>query len=213
MHRVPFLYNRARGTALMGVTVEPTMSRDDITQILHELRDGASGAVETLLPLVYDELRAMAHGRLSPGARDVTLDTTALVHEAYVRLFDRSRLDWQDRRHFFSVAAIAMRQIIVDHARRRAAAKRGGDLKRIELDSSHLAVGVQAEEIVALNDALSRLARLDERLARVVELRFFAGLSVEEVAEVMDTSERTVKRDWRKACALLYQAITAEEPS
>ena len=185
------------------------MSRDDITQILRELRGGGSDAVESLLPLVYDELRAMAHRRLSPGARDVTLDTTALVHEAYVRLFDRSQLDWNDRRHFFSVAAIAMRQIIVDHARRRGAEKRGGAMQRVDLDATELAVEAQADEIVALNDALSRLSQLDERLGRIVELRFFGGLSVEEVAEVMDMSERTVKRDWRKARALLYQAITA----
>jgi RNA polymerase sigma factor (TIGR02999 family) len=187
------------------------MSRDDITQILRELRDGASGAREALLPLVYAELHAMAHRRLSPGGRDVTLDTTALVHEAYVRLFDRTQLEWNDRRHFFSVAAIAMRQIIVDHARRRGAAKRGGELRRVDLDASNLAIEQQADEIVALNDALSRLSRLDERLGRIVELRFFGGLSVEEVAEVMGLSERTVKRDWRKARALLYQAITAEE--
>jgi RNA polymerase sigma factor (TIGR02999 family) len=186
------------------------MPRDDITRILQELKGGADGALETLMPLVYDELRAMAHRRLSPGARDVTLDTTALVHEAYLRLFDRARLDWNDRRHFFSVAAIAMRQIVVDHARKRTAAKRGGALQRVDLDSTNLAVDAQAEEIVALNEALSRLSRLDERLAKVVELRFFAGLSVEEVAEVMETSERTVKRDWRKASALLYRAITAE---
>lgn len=187
------------------------MSRDDITLILRDLRGGGSGAVEALLPLVYEELRAIAHRRLSPGARDVTLDTTALVHEAYVRLFDRSQLDWQDRRHFFSVAAIAMRQIVVDHARKRTAAKRGGGLKRLDLDATNLAVDEQAEEIVALNEALSRLARLDERLARIVELRFFGGLSVEEVAQVMDMSERTVKRDWRKARALLFQAMTAGE--
>jgi len=186
------------------------MSRDDITQILRDLRGGKSGAVEALLPLVYVELHAMAHRRLSPGARDVTLDTTALVHEAYLRLFDRSQLDWKDRQHFFSVAAIAMRQIIVDHARKRSAEKRGGQLKRVDLDASQLALEDQAEEILALNEALSRLALLDERLARVVELRFFAGLSVEEVAEVMETSERTVKRDWRKASALLYQSMTAE---
>ena len=185
------------------------MSRDDITQILRDLRGGKHGAAEALLPLVYAELRAMAHRRLSPGARDVTLDTTALVHEAYLRLFDKSVLDWKDRGHFFSVAAIAMRQIVVDHARKRSAAKRGGGLERIDLDSSRLALEQQGEEILALNDALSRLAQLDERLARVVELRFFAGLSVEEVAQVLDTSERTVKRDWRKASALLYQSMTA----
>ena len=187
------------------------MSRDDITQILRHLRDGASGAADELLPLVYAELHAMAHRRLSPGARDVTLDTTALVHEAYVRLFDRSQLEWADRKHFFSVAAIAMRQIVVDHARRRGAAKRGGELRRVDLDAANLAVDEQAEEIVALNDALSRLSQLDERLGRIVELRFFGGLSVEEVAEVMDMSERTVKRDWRKARALLYQTMTTGE--
>jgi RNA polymerase sigma factor (TIGR02999 family) len=188
------------------------MPREDITQILRVLRDGGGGATEALLPLVYEELHAMAHRNLSPGARDVTLDTTALVHEAYIRLFDRSTPDWQDRRHFFSVAAIAMRQIIVDHARRRGAAKRGGAFRRLDLeDATHLAVEDQAEEIVALNDALLRLAKLDERLARIVELRFFGGLSVEEVAEVMEMSERTVKRDWRKARALLLQAMTAEE--
>ena len=187
------------------------MSCNEITQLLRALREGGDGAIAALLPLIYEELHAMAHRRLTPGARELTLDTTALVHETYIRLFDRSQLDWQDRRHFFSVAAIAMRQIIVDHARRRGAAKRGGALQRVDLDASHLAVDEQAEEILALNEALSRLARLDERLARIVELRFFGGLSVEEVAEVMEMSERTVKRDWRKARALLHQAMTAEE--
>jgi RNA polymerase sigma factor (TIGR02999 family) len=186
---------------------------EDITHILRELREGQTGAADDLLPLVYDELRAIAHRRLSPGARELTLDTTALVHEAYVRLFDRSRLDWKDRRHFYSVAAIAMRQIIVDHARTRRAMKRGGRLQRVDLDSTNLAVDEQSEEILALNEALSRLAQLDERLARIVELRFFGGLSVEEVAKVMDMSERTVKRDWRKARAILFQAITTEDPS
>ena len=186
------------------------MARDDISQILRELHNGSPGAAEALLPLVYDELRSIAHRRLSPGGRDRTLDTTALVHEAYVRLFDRAPADWKDRRHFFSVAAIAMRHIIVDHARETAALKRGGNLRRVDLDSTQLAVDEQAEDIVALNDALSRLARLDERLARIVELRFFGGLSVPEVAEVMDMGERTVKRDWRKARAILFQAMTGE---
>jgi RNA polymerase sigma factor (TIGR02999 family) len=189
------------------------MPRDDITQILRELSDGRSRAVQQLLPVVYPELRAMAHRRLSPGARDVTLDTTALVHEAYLKLFDRAEPAWKDRRHFFAAAAIAMRHIVIDHVRQRGALKRGGELERVTLDSTHLAGGMQPEAIMALNDALSRLSRLDERLARIVELRFFGGLSVEEVAEVTETSERTVKRDWRKARALLYQAITAEEPS
>jgi RNA polymerase sigma factor (TIGR02999 family) len=215
--RLALHYNARRGppdAAPAGANMleANAMSRDDITQILRAVREGGSDALQALLPLVYGELRAMAHRNLSPNSRDVTLDTTALVHEAYIRLFDRAPADWQDRRHFFSVAAIAMRQIIVDHARRRGAAKRGGSLRRLDLeDASHVAVDEQADDIVALHDALLRLSQLDERLARIVELRFFGGLSVAEVAEVMDMSERTVKRDWRKARALLLQAMSAEE--
>jgi len=186
------------------------MTRDDITLILRTLRDGRAEAVGELLPLVYAELRAIAHRRLAGGGRDATLDTSALVHDAYLKLFDRSQLDWQDRRHFFSVAAIAMRQIIVDRARRRGARKRGGGLERVDLDAANLAVDERADDILALNEALSRLAEVDDRLARIVELRFFGGLAVEEVAEVMEMSERTVKRDWRKARALLYQSLTRE---
>jgi RNA polymerase sigma factor (TIGR02999 family) len=186
------------------------MPRDDITLILRTLREGRSEAIGELLPLVYGELRAIARRNLASGGRDATLDTSALVHDAYLKLFDRSQLDWQDRRHFFSVAAIAMRQIIVDRARKRATRKRGGGLQRVDLDAANLAVDDQADEILALNEALARLAQIDERLGRIVELRFFGGLSVEEVAEVMEMSERTVKRDWRKARALLYQSLTRE---
>jgi RNA polymerase sigma factor (TIGR02999 family) len=186
------------------------MTRDDITLILRTLRDGRAEAVGELLPLVYAELRAIAHRRLASGGRDATLDTSVLVHDAYLKLFDRSQLDWQDRRHFFSVAAIAMRQIIVDRARRRGARKRGGGLERVDLDAANLAVDERSDDILALNEALSRLAEVDDRLARIVELRFFGGLAVEEVAEVMEMSERTVKRDWRKARALLYQSLTRE---
>jgi RNA polymerase sigma factor (TIGR02999 family) len=185
------------------------MPRDDITLILRTLREGRSEAIGDLLPLVYAELRQIARRHLASGGRDATLDTSALVHDAYLKLFDRSQLDWQDRRHFFSVAAIAMRQIIVDRARRRSALKRGGGMARVDLDAANLAVDEQAEEILALNEALARLGRIDERLGRIVELRFFGGLSVEEVAEVMEMSERTVKRDWRKARALLYQSLAA----
>ncbi len=186
------------------------MPRDDITLILRTLREGRNEAIGDLLPLVYAELRAIARRHLASGGRDATLDTSALVHDAYLKLFDRSQLDWQDRRHFFSVAAMAMRQIIVDRARRRSAQKRGGGLARVDLDSAHLAVDEQADDILALNEALARLAQVDERLGRIVELRFFGGLSVEEVAEVMEMSDRTVKRDWRKARALLYQSLTHE---
>ena len=188
------------------------MAREDITRLLHEIRDGDAHAQDALLPAVYDELRAIAHNRLSPGARDALLDTTALVHEAYVRLFDRAPLEWADRRHFFAVAAMAMRQIIVDHARKRSAARRGGGQAHLDLDDTQVAVDAQAEEIVSLHEALVRLSQLDARLGRIVELRFFGGFSEEEVAEIMEMSARTVRRDWRKARALLYQAL-AEGPS
>ena len=188
------------------------MAREDITRLLHEIRDGDAHAQDALLPAVYDELRAIAHNRLSPGARDALLDTTALVHEAYVRLFDRAPLEWADRRHFFAVAAMAMRQTIVDHARKRRAARRGGGQAHIDLDDTQVAVDAQAEEIVSLHEALVRLSQLDARLGRIVELRFFGGFSEEEVAEIMEMSARTVRRDWRKARALLYQAL-AEGPS
>ena len=168
------------------------MAVDEITEFLLAIREGRREVVNDLLPLVYDQLRAMAHRRHSPGG-DHTLDTTALVHEAYLKLFDQSRLGWNDRKHFFSVAAMAMRQIVVDEARRRLSQKRGGDRKRVDLDSAQLAIDDQATEIVALHDALSRLSKLDEHLARIVELRFFGGLSVREVAEAMESSERTYR--------------------
>src|SRR5262245_43983375 len=139
------------------------MTRDDITLILRTMRDGRAEAIGELLPLVYAELRAIAHRRLASGGRDVTLDTSALVHDAYLNLFDRSQLDWQDRRHFFSVAAIAMRQIIVDRARRRGARKRGGGLERVDLDAACLQVDERADDILALNEALARLAEVEDR--------------------------------------------------
>jgi len=184
------------------------MAPEDITQLLIQLRDGHRRAQESLLPLVYDQLRAMAHRRLWGGGPGRTLDTTELVHEAYLKLFDQTRLSVADRRHFFAVAAMAMRQIVVDHARRRRSLKRGGDFKRLELASGDLPVDDRAAEIVSLDEALRRLAEVDDRLARVVELRFFGGLSVEETAEVLEVNARTVKRDWRKARALLFRELS-----
>jgi len=182
-----------------------------ITELLRALRQGRPSAAQTLLPLVYDELRVMAKKRLARrGRQAVSLDTGELVHEVYLKLFGGEPVDWKSRAHFFCVAAIATRQIIVDHARRMSAAKRGGAMRPLPLDSSVLVLEGQADQILALNDALSRLARFDERLARVVELRFFVGLSVEEVAQVLETSERTVKRDWRKARALLLEAMSED---
>jgi RNA polymerase sigma factor (TIGR02999 family) len=191
-------------TRFSPVAVEP----GEITKLLIAMREGRREAVNDLLRIVYDQLRAVAHRRLSHGA-DRTINTTTLVHEAYLKLFDQSQLHWNDRKHFFAVAATAMRQVVVDQARRRQARKRGGEgLLRVNLDPTALVVDDQAEEIMALNQALSRLSRIDERLALIVELRFFGGLSVAEVAEALEMSERTVKREWRKARALLHEALS-----
>lgn len=184
----------------------------EITRLLCCIRRGEPDAVDKLLPLIYDELRDMARRRLGWRSPGQTLDTVALVHEAYLRLFDRRQLEWQDRKHFYSVVAMAMRQIIVDHARRRLAQKRGAGSPAIALDAADPAADDRVEEILAVHEALGQLKALDERLARLVELRFFAGFSVEEIAEVLDVSPRTVKRDWRKARALLYEALRPPPP-
>ncbi len=164
--------------------------------------------MDQLFPLVYDELHAIAHRQVRRGGPGQTLNTTALVHEAYLKLVGRSQPGWQDRTHFLSVAAVAMRHILVDHARRRAAEKRGGDDHQILLAEAELGVEARAEVILAVDQALASLAELNERLSRLVELRFFGGLTVEETAAVMGISERTVKRDWRKARAYLYRVLS-----
>jgi RNA polymerase sigma factor (TIGR02999 family) len=187
------------------------MPAGEITDLLARARGGDRKALDRLMPLVYQELHAMAHARLR-GSRDATLNTTALVHEAYLKLFDHTRLTLTDRSHFFAVAALAMRQIVVDHARRQAALKRGGGDRPIELDRDvpDLVAG-RWDDVLSLEEALGQLAQLDPRLARIVELRFFAGLSVEEVAEVVERDPRTVRRDWRKAKALLQHTLRDAE--
>ncbi|HEX9426443.1 MAG TPA: ECF-type sigma factor, partial [Candidatus Polarisedimenticolia bacterium] len=164
-----------------------------------------------LVPLVYGRLRAMAHARLTGRDPGASLDTTALVHEAYLRLVDQSRVEWRDRQHFFAVAALAMRQIVVDRARRRGALKRGGGVSVALLDEAASGVEPRAEEILALDQALERLGALNERLVKMVELRFFAGLSIEETAEALGVESRTVNRDWRVARALLFQMLSGPE--
>ncbi|MFN7961794.1 MAG: ECF-type sigma factor [Thermoanaerobaculia bacterium] len=178
----------------------------EITQLLAALSRGDRPALDRLMELVYQDLRRRAHFKLlSSGG---TLSTTALVHETYLRLAGAARPDWENRRHFFNVAACAMRQILVDYARERGAAKRGGDARRVELDSNQLAVEQQATELLEIDRALGRLASIDERLAQVVNLRFFAGLTEEETGELLQVSSRTVKRDWQKARTLLHQLLT-----
>lgn len=188
------------------------MAAQEITRLLLSLREGNRDAYHELLPVVYRELRELARRALGRQSRDFTLGTTALVHEAYLRLHDRGPLTVEDRRHFYAVAAIAMRQIVVDHARRRRTLKRGGAMQRVDLEAARVSAHDAAEDLLALDEALSRLQRLDERLGRVVELRFFGGLSVEETADVLEIDPRTVKRDWRKARAILYASLAGPAP-
>ena len=185
----------------------------DITRLLTNAQNGERGALDELLPYVYGELRVMARRELNRRRDGQTLNTTALVHEAYLKLSDQPDPSWENRRHFFGVAAKAMRHLLVDHARRRKAGKRGGGQQPLSLDDTVIAVEDRAEELLALDEALDHLATLDERCAQTVELRFFGGLSAEETAAVLDISERTVKRDWRRARAYLYRIIHDEPAS
>jgi len=187
---------------------EPDMPRSaTVTQLLLDARAGDEDAFDRLWPLVYDELRRLAQAQLRRERPGHTLLTTGLVHEAYLKLADAPDVEWRSRAQFFSIAARAMRQILIDHARRRNADKRGGDRDRTTLMSKHLPFEVRFDELIALDDALDRLDALDERLRQVVEMRFFGGMTEEEVAEVLGLSTRTVQRDWAKARAWLYAEL------
>ena len=175
--------------------------------VLTDLRSGKPGAINQIIPLVYDELRIIAHRQLAVRARGSTLDTTALVHETYLKLVDQSRADWRDRAHFLAVASLAMRHVLVDRAKARATLKRGGTRRRITLDDTHIAVDDQPDALLQLDEAMTRLANLQPRLARVVECRFFGGLTEEEIAEALGVTVRTVQRDWAKARMLLHREL------
>jgi RNA polymerase sigma-70 factor, ECF subfamily len=181
----------------------------EITQLLIRLKDGdRASAAAKLMPLVYDEFRALAARHLRHERADHTLQPTALVHEAYLRLIDQTRVDWQGRTHFFAVGAQAIRRILVDHARQRKRQKRGGGAGRVALDESVALAPQRAEEILALDEALENLAKLDSRQAQIVEMRFFAGMSVDEVAGVLGVSKRTVEGDWTMARAWLMRELS-----
>jgi RNA polymerase sigma factor (TIGR02999 family) len=184
----------------------------DVTGLLLAWRQGNQSAFEQLIPIVYDELRRLARGHLRGERRNHTLQTAELVHETYVRLVDSRRVQWQNRAHFFAVAAQCMRRILVDSARARQALKRGGDQARVELDPELTIAAAPNIDLVALDEALSALAAIDERRSRVVELRFFGGLSVEETAGVLDVSPETVMRDWKVARAWLFKQLTCLPP-
>jgi RNA polymerase sigma factor (TIGR02999 family) len=191
----------------------PMQDADPITSLLAAARQGEAGALDRLFELVYADLKRRAH--LQRAGSTPTLSTTALVHEAYVKLASSSRADWADRAHFMRVAARAMRQILIDRARRQLAAKRGRGARPVTLEEVAVAMespDSAAETLMALDDALLRLARQSERLAQVVELRFFGGLSVEDTATTLGVSDRTIKRDWRLARAFLEEALAAEAP-
>jgi RNA polymerase sigma factor (TIGR02999 family) len=178
--------------------------------ITHVLRDaGAEALAETgVFELVYGELRRIARRQLSREGVGHTLETTALVHEAYLRLVDQSRAQFADRAHFFAVAAQMMRRVLIDHARRFRAQKRGGDLRRVDLDRAEVPLEERADTLVALDDALTRLAALSPRLAQVVECRYFGGMTEEETAAALGITDRTVRRDWVKAKGWLYAEMT-----
>ena len=180
---------------------------EDVTRALSDLQSGDRSAVNRVLPLIYDELRALAGSYFRRKRSDHTLQPTALVHEAFVRLVDGANNEWQSRKHFFDVAAMAMRQLLADHARRRGAAKRGGDLAKVTLGDPEAGSSMGNIDLIALDDALTKLSQLDERQGRIVELRFLAGLSVAETAEVLDVSEGHGKSDWQMSKALLRQGL------
>lgn len=186
---------------------DDTRRRSDITDLLAALRAGDRSAMDRLMAVVYDELRRRARQQLARRGRDAALSTTGLVHEAYLRLAHSPNMAWEDRNHFYGVAVKAMRSVVVDYARRHAARKRGGSLRHVELDEGVVRVESDAAEILAIHQALERLAAVDPRLSGLVELRFFGGLSVEETAEVLGVSDRTVKRDWTKARTFLYRLL------
>jgi RNA polymerase sigma-70 factor (ECF subfamily) len=178
--------------------------RERITDLLLQLRDGGPEAMDRLFPLVYEELRRIAHHRLQGERPDHTLGTTGLVHETYLRLVDQTRVEWRDRAHFFRVASWAMRRILVDYARRYRALRRGGGLRRMELEEDDAMVAERGERLVALDEALERLAGVSKRMSEVVECRYFGGLTEDETAEALGMTTRTVQRDWAKARGWLY---------
>jgi RNA polymerase sigma factor (TIGR02999 family) len=186
--------------------------QENVTQLLIELSNGNAVAADALLPVVYDELKKLAAGYMRRERVDHTLQPTALVHEAYLRLIDQTRVSWQNRAHFFAVAAQLMRRILVDHARSYNADKRGGEFEKLQLDENIDKAVELGGELIRLDDALRDLAKVDPENARLVELRYFGGLTFEEAAEVLGISVITAKRHWRIARAFLYGQLNRDEP-
>ena len=186
----------------------PQRSHSDATELLLAWSNGDQSAFERLVPLVYQELRVLAQRYMRHERPDHTLQATALVNEAYVRLIDVNRIQWQNRSHFLAVAAQTMRRILVEFARHRHRQKRGGDVMRVTIDNVEDIAQEKGADVVALSDALSALATFDQRMSQVVELRFFGGLSVQETADVLSVSPETVMRDWKTAKAWLLRELS-----
>ena len=190
----------------------PLSSQKEVTVLLGEWKGGDERALEKLIPLVQPELHRLAHHYMSRERAGHTLQTTALLDEAYLLLVDHNKRDWQNRTHFVAAAAQLMRRIMVDHARERYALKRGAGALKVTLDEAAAVTETRSEGLLALDDALERLAAQDPRKSQIVELRYFGGLTVEEVAEFLKLSQRTIEREWNMAKAWLYRALSGEEP-
>jgi len=188
----------------------PALPQQQVTQLLCEWRGGDSTALEKLIPLVQPELQRLAHHYMSRERPGHTLQATALLDDAYLQLADKTHPQWQNRAHFFAVAAQLMRRIMVDHARQRQAVKRGGGAIKVSLDECAVVTPTRADELLALDEALEKLAAFDSRKAQVVELRYFGGLTMEEIADVLKIHVNTVTRDWTAARAWLFAALSGE---
>jgi RNA polymerase sigma factor (TIGR02999 family) len=188
----------------------PSSSPHEVTQLLIDWSRGDQAALYTLMPRVYEELRQIAHRYMRRESAGHTLQTTALINEAYLRLIEQQRVQWHGRAHFFAIAAQLMRRILVDFARRKSRAKRGGGALRVSLNETAVSSEWRGVELLALDDALQRLAVIDPRKGRVVELRFFGGLSIEGTAEIINVTRMTVVRDWKTAKAWLHREISHE---
>lgn len=185
----------------------PPVSKGVITEQLIRVKEGDENATEQLYAIVYDRLKQVAAYELSREQNDHTLNRTDLVHETFLKLVNLNDIDWQDRRHFFRIAARAMKQILIDHARKKLSQKRGEKAQHLPVDEEILNLNRQSHEIIEINEALEELRKMDERLAEVVDLRFFTGLSMDDVGEMMGTSRSTANRDWIKAKAWLYSRL------
>jgi RNA polymerase sigma factor (TIGR02999 family) len=188
-------------------------SSQQITQLLISWSNGEAEALEELVPVIYEELRRLARYHMRRETPNHTLQTTELIHEAYLKLIDQKRVKWNSRTHFFAVSAQLMRRILVDVARSRQAQRRGGMARKLSLDEAPVIAHSPSRDVVAIDEALTQLAVLDERRSRVVELRFFGGLSVEETAEVLEISSATVMREWKRAQAWLYCELGEPRPA